>query len=431
MSYITSPNMNLTIPTVGQEAGPDYALDINASLVLIDAHDHTPGKGAAITSGSLNINADLSFNNHAAVSLKGIQLTSQVITPTVNTIYESGSDLYFVDAIGNNIRLTLNGAVAGTPGSISNLVAPASAAYIAGSSVFVWQSNIGKAADMDFGSAIMRNLSPNSTFSMTLAPPAAMTSNTTITLPVIPAVESFMTMDNSGQIKVGIPRDAGIDTINIAPNAIVTSKIADLNVTTAKLADGSVTAAKLAAGANKTLQSQTFTSNGSFIVPAGVTALIVTGSGGGGGGGQGVIQNTNTGDYFALAGAGGGAGMLGYYYLTVTPGQSLNIIIGAGGQTNAPGLPSYAGVTAYFEGGGSGYGGGGGASNGASSAYGVGGTPGSNGQLHLSSPTTGGGGGISAGGGGGGATLFNSFDNPQAAFGGPGGPGIIIITWLA
>ena len=36
MSFTNSPNMNLPIPTVGGEPGPNYATDVNSSLTLVD-----------------------------------------------------------------------------------------------------------------------------------------------------------------------------------------------------------------------------------------------------------------------------------------------------------------------------------------------------------------------------------------------------------
>lgn len=410
--------MSLQIPGVGTEAGPAYALDINASLTLIDAHDHTPGKGAPITAASININTDLSFNNNNALSLKGLQFTAQTIVPPVNTLYQSGSDLYFVDGIGNNIRLTTFGSVAGTPGSIANLVAPASASYVAGSSVFVWQSNINRAANMDFGSAILRNLLPNSTFSLTLQPPPGMSSNTAITLPVVPAVPSFLQIDNAGIITNTIPIQAGINTVNIAPNAIITSKITDLNVTTAKLADqsvttakiadGSVTAAKLASGINKSLQSQTFTFTSTFTVPAGVTLLTVNGCGGGHGGASSSSDGLTP-------GLGGANAMPGYYSLAVTPGQVITATIGGGGAGgsgsgggNTGGTTQFSSCTFFgsnvFST----------SNDGTSSAYSIGGAY---------TGSAGGNGGSGSGGGGGGIG--------GAFVGGAGGSGILTITWIA
>lgn len=216
MSNVISPNMNLPIPSVGTTPGPDYAFSVDSALTLIDQHDHSPGKGVPITSASLNINAALSMNNNFLTNIAGLTLTPQSSTPGVNTIYESGVDLFYVDGVGNNIRITQSGGVAGTPGSIANLVPPASASYVAGSKTFVWQSGTNLAANMDFAAAIFRNISPNSTFGITLQAPALLGSNWTLTLPSIPVANSFMQLDTSGNISASIPLANGITTSNIA-----------------------------------------------------------------------------------------------------------------------------------------------------------------------------------------------------------------------
>lgn len=200
MSSTNSPNMGLIIPTVAVESGPTYAFDINNSLSIIDQHNHTAGSGVPITPAAININSALSFVNNFATNVAGVMLTAQSGTPAVGTVYESGTDLYFVDGLGNNVRITQAGGVAGSPGSISGLTAPASATYVAGSQTFVWQSNTSIAANMDAGSLLMRNLTPNSTFALTLAPPAAMGANFTITLPTPPGTTALLSMDSSGTI---------------------------------------------------------------------------------------------------------------------------------------------------------------------------------------------------------------------------------------
>lgn len=200
-----SPDMNLPIPIVGVAPGPEYAQDVNNCLTLIDSHDHTPGFGVQITPAGININTTFNINNQILANVGGIQLTSQVVTPSISSIYESGTDLFFVDGLGNNVQITQNGGIAGSPGSISNLTPPASAAYVSGSSTFVWQSGVNIAANMDFGSAILRNLSPNSTFGLTLSPPPSLGSNYTITLPLVPSVASFLQMDTSGTITGQVP----------------------------------------------------------------------------------------------------------------------------------------------------------------------------------------------------------------------------------
>lgn len=217
--------MSLPVPVVGVEPGPQFATDVNNSLNILDAHTHAPGSGVPITPDAMNINATVAFNNNFIVDCAGVGLAPQSVPPDLNTVYASGVDLYYVDGVGNNVRITADGGIAGTPGSISNLVPPASASYVAGTSTFVWQSNTSIAANMDFGSAILRNLSPNSTFGLTLAPPAGLSSNYTITLPSLPSVPSFLQLSNTGAMSAVLPLANGITSANIANGTITTTQI--------------------------------------------------------------------------------------------------------------------------------------------------------------------------------------------------------------
>ncbi|WP_050010707.1 phage tail protein [Herbaspirillum sp. B65] len=82
------------------------------------------------------------------------------------------------------------------------------------------------------------------------------------------------------------------------------------------------------------LRFAVFTSSGTFTVPDDVTALRVSaGGGGGGGGGAGGAYNGG-GSGYAASGGGGGGGAASYLIdvlVPVTPGQVLNVVIGAGG----------------------------------------------------------------------------------------------------
>lgn len=198
LMFINSANMGLPIPVVGNEIGPNYAIDINNALTLVDTHDHSPGKGVLITPNGLNINAALTMNGNFLTNVAGVTLLAQGSTPVNGTVYISGTDLYVTDLLGNNVRITQSGGIAGSPGSISNLTSPASAAYVAGSKTFVWQSNTNIAANLDAASLLLRNISPNSTYAITLQPPAALSSNYSLTLPAIPGSNLFMTLDTSG-----------------------------------------------------------------------------------------------------------------------------------------------------------------------------------------------------------------------------------------
>lgn len=238
-STVLSPNMSLPVPIVGQEKGPDYATDINNCMTILDQHNHTPGSGVMITPDAINWNSDLSANTHrlkaiysAVFSVQTTPLTA--VSPDIGALYVSGADLYYNDINGNQVRITQGGSVAGATGSISGLVSPASASYSAGSSTFVWQSNVNTAAKMDMGSIILRNMTALS-FGLTVNPPNAMGADISITLPNPPASTQFMTMDSTGQIGVSIPTSLGITSSNLAANSVTTSKITDANVTKAKL----------------------------------------------------------------------------------------------------------------------------------------------------------------------------------------------------
>lgn len=82
------------------------------------------------------------------------------------------------------------------------------------------------------------------------------------------------------------------------------------------------------------LDSQTFTSSGSFVVPKNVSWVLVRASGGGGGGGKGGATGT-------FGGAGGAGALVEDRIAIVTPGETITVTIGAGGGggTSAAGNP--------------------------------------------------------------------------------------------
>ena len=83
---------------------------------------------------------------------------------------------------------------------------------------------------------------------------------------------------------------------------------------------------------------QTFTANGSFTVPANVNALVYDGCGGGGGGQGSNAGGTGstTGNVFCLGGGGAGAPHC-TGVIPVTPGDTLTIVVGAGGAHGSAG----------------------------------------------------------------------------------------------
>lgn len=202
MPSTLSPNMSLILPTVGQEPGPNWALDLNNSLSVVDQHNHSAGSGVQITPAGMNINSDLSILSNNLTNVKSTRYTAQIAPLGAGTdigcVYVSGADLYYNDINGNQVRLTIAGAVNGTPGSIGGLVAPATATYVPANQAFVWQSSVDTPAYSDSGPVIIRNISALSN-GITISPPAVLPSNYTITLPSAPpSSTAILEMGNTG-----------------------------------------------------------------------------------------------------------------------------------------------------------------------------------------------------------------------------------------
>jgi hypothetical protein len=205
MPSTITPNMSLVVPTVGQEPGPQYATDVNASLNIVDGHNHTPGYGVPVPTAGLNINADLPINDSRLLDPKSIPFTSQsaplpAIAPDIDAIYVSGVDLYYNDGNGNQIRITQGGSVTGAPGSITGLTPPASVTYSSGSETFTFQSNVNTPANIDVGSVIIRDITANS-HGITLSPPSGLAADYSVVFPgALPSSQSTVEIDTAGNL---------------------------------------------------------------------------------------------------------------------------------------------------------------------------------------------------------------------------------------
>lgn len=388
-TVINSPNMNLPVPVVGQESGPQYASDVNGCFSILDQHNHSAGSGVQINPSGININAALAFNGNFAISSAGMVFSPLLSTPaSTNTIYDKAGNLFFVDNLGNDIQLTISGGVAGTPGSIANLVPPASASYVSANDTFVWQSGTGIAANMDLASLLLRNITPNSTFALTLQPPSSLAANYSLTLPSLPPQQSFMTLDASGNMAA--PWTVDGSTIQIVGNQLVA---------TTQLAPA--TESQVNAGTDNTafVTSQTLagkTRNAVFNIagtytwtaPVGVNTVLVSGRGGSGGGGS---ATANTGGTNACGGAGGAGVVSITRYVGVTPGTQYTVVVGAGG----------AGGAAVSNGNGNA------GSSGAISSFAT--------TVQFKNVGTGGAGGVSGGSAAGGTPLFLSYGGTGGA----------------
>lgn len=138
----TTPNMSLVVPEVLVTTGPQYAQQINDALDVIDAHDHSSGKGVRVTPSGLNINIDLPFGNNQATNVKAVQLSQQTSVLTNAAIYNKGGDLYYRRGDGTEVRITTAAGVnVSGVGGITGLTNPAAATYTPAAVSFSWLSD--------------------------------------------------------------------------------------------------------------------------------------------------------------------------------------------------------------------------------------------------------------------------------------------------
>lgn len=206
ITTIPSTNMNLPVPIPGIDPGPQYAIDLNDCLTILDQHNHTPGSGVLITPAAININTTLSMGNNDLTDISRLGFIPQSPSVLSSLLYENGVDLYFNDGLGNVIRITQGGSVAGASGTITGLPSGTASASFA-SGVFTFQASTNTGANIDGASFIFRNNSANSK-GLTLSPPNAMANDYTLVLPAIPATSgAVLTLDTSGNITAAAGAD--------------------------------------------------------------------------------------------------------------------------------------------------------------------------------------------------------------------------------
>lgn len=335
MAVTISPNMTLPIPGVGTEQGPNYAFDVNASLTLIDQHDHSLGRGIQITPAGMDINVDLSFNDNSAVSLLNVAFVSQSTATTVLQALSvaPGSespaiqDLWYTDSMGNKVQITSGGELAPVTASIEGIT------YASGTFFFKeTQSSLPTTpANLDAGSVTVRPNTALTANGVIITPPSGISSLYNVALPLLPGATALMTLDPSGNMATGPAIVVPAGTFLAGPTS------------------GSAAAATFRALQVPTITTLTISSTSPYTPPAGALWLRVKVQGGGGGGGGtgtggnpggsgGAGGTSSFGGSLIATGGGGGAvgsggsgvagdggqGSGGYLNLRGNPGASLN-----------------------------------------------------------------------------------------------------------
>ena len=301
MATTITPNMNLIVPTPGQEQGPTYATDINNSLTLIDQHSHIPGQGVPITPAGLSISTDLSFISNNATLLRSVRFSPQSAplagATDLGCLYENGVDLYYNDGSGNVIRITQSGAVAGASGSITGLASPASVVYSALSGVFTFQSNTNVAAGLSTGPLTIHDVATSAN-GIGLVSPTGLASNYTITLPgATPSSTLPVVMNNSGNLSTTTITGSMVGSNTIAASSLVNNSITDTQISPSSISGSSLVGNIDLGGPNVTAGSRQVLVQHASTSPTGMSVLRGTISAGGIVNGEGFTLSVGGGVY--------------------------------------------------------------------------------------------------------------------------------------
>jgi len=106
--------MNLDLPIVSSTPGPSWAAMLNTLIALLDAHDHTSGKGVTLNPSAMNVNVNYPFNNQQITGARGIAFQDQGVSlgPIFGGLQVSQDELWWRNATGvSNVQITLGGTL--------------------------------------------------------------------------------------------------------------------------------------------------------------------------------------------------------------------------------------------------------------------------------------------------------------------------------
>lgn len=126
--------MSLDLPVVSSTLGPEWASLLNAAQELIDAHDHTAGKGVKVTPAGLLMNAILDMAGYGIGDANAFQMRSRGSADTssdaLGSIQAISNNLYFVNSAGDSIQLTDGSTIFNPGGRILSKVATTSYNFV-------------------------------------------------------------------------------------------------------------------------------------------------------------------------------------------------------------------------------------------------------------------------------------------------------------
>jgi hypothetical protein len=213
MPQSPTTNMLLVQPSENGDAGT-WDTILTALFLLIDAHDHSTGKGVTVKSAGISINADLSIASggvfYALKDVKTLDFqpsTAASMTSYASNLFVNSSDsnnLYFRTQSGTNVRIT-NGTsldITASGGIAGDYISTgAEVAYSDAGKEYTFK---GKDPDnfwmaLRSGPLRIAQLDTTESVYVEVIAPAALGSSYTITLPTAaPAATSVVQISSSG-----------------------------------------------------------------------------------------------------------------------------------------------------------------------------------------------------------------------------------------
>lgn len=162
-----SPFMNLALPVVGVTngggAGTSWGPMLTASLDQIDAHDHSPGKGAPMQAqaSTFKVVGDLDFGGHNLFDIGNLQmsnsgtLTAWALTGSLTQLIPSGSTMPLAAFIGfGGIQVSTNSLgqviISGSFPEVSDITGSGGTSINSSGSIWTVSSSIGAGRDASY-----------------------------------------------------------------------------------------------------------------------------------------------------------------------------------------------------------------------------------------------------------------------------------------
>lgn len=220
--------MSLVTPTEGASEDTWDTL-LNAAFDLVDAHDHSSGKGVRVPIAGINVNADLAMGGFAVSGARALDFTA-VATSAVSSyagalfMNSADNELYWRTSGGSNVQLTsgtsLNSSLLGGFEGDYATATNVACSYSDSTKIYNFLQQTNHRGKIDC--ADVRIFEPTAAISNAvklLSPTSLAASYDWIFPAALPASTSVLTITSAGQ--VASTRDPSVTTITTSGNATI------------------------------------------------------------------------------------------------------------------------------------------------------------------------------------------------------------------